>query len=206
MWIVLEFIHGGSLTEVLGPGIDFPEPCIAYVCRRLLSALAFLHGEMRLHRDIKSDNVLVDFNGTVKVADFGFAIGLSEEAQKRKSVVGTPFWMAPELVRGHEYDGKVDVWSLGITALEMADGEPPHLNELPLRALLLITTHPSPTLKRPEKWSPAFRDFLAKALSKECDARATAAELLQHDFVAKACSQAEFAKFASYILRARGKK
>ena len=206
MWIVLEFIHGGSLTEVLGPGIDFPESCIAYVCRRLLSALAFLHGEMRLHRDIKSDNVLVDFNGAVKVADFGFAIGLSEEAQKRKSVVGTPFWMAPELIRGVEYDGKVDVWSLGITALEMADGEPPHLHELPMRAMLLISTQPTPTLRKPERWSPEFRDFLALALHKNAEDRATAAALLQHDFISKACTQNEFAKFASHILRARGKK
>ena len=86
LWIVLEFIHGGSLTEVLGPSIDFPERFIAYVVKRLLSALAFLQGEMRLHRDIKSDNILVDFDGAVKVADFGFAIGLSEEASKRKSV------------------------------------------------------------------------------------------------------------------------
>ncbi len=125
---------------------------------------------------------------------------------KRKSVVGTPFWMAPELIRGQDYDGKVDVWSLGITALEMADGEPPHLTELPLRALLLITTSPPPTLKRPHAWSPPFNDFLERCLQPEPELRATAQELLGHPFLAHACSKEEFSVFASRILRARGKK
>ena len=95
---------------------------IAYVCRESLMALAFLHRQHRLHRDIKSDNILVNKEGVVKIADFGFAINLTEEHNKRRSVVGTPYWMAPELIRGLEYDAKVDVWSMGITALEMADG------------------------------------------------------------------------------------
>jgi serine/threonine protein kinase len=99
--------------------------------------------------------------------------------------------MAPELIRGQDYDGKVDVWSLGITALEMADGEPPHLNELPLRALLLITTSPPPTLKRPHAWSPAFNDFLERCLQPEPEKRATAQELLEHPFMQHACSQEE---------------
>jgi serine/threonine protein kinase len=133
LWIVLEYIHGGPLTEVLGPTINFPEPAIAYVCKQILMGLACLHRQHRLHRDIKSDNILADFNGAVKIADFGFAAGLTEEQDKRKSVVGTPYWMAPELIRGQEYDAKVDVWSTGITAIEMAEGEPPHLNEPPLR-------------------------------------------------------------------------
>ena len=179
LWIVLELVHGGSLTEVLGPTIDIPEPHIAYVMLHLLRGLAFLHAQHRLHRDIKSDNVLVDFNGAVKIADFGFAAGLSEEIAKRKSVVGTPFWMAPELIRGAEYDGKVDVWSLGITALELADGEPPHLKEQPLRALLLITTSGPPGLKNPEKWSAPFRHFLRSALEPEPSRRATSEELLK---------------------------
>ena len=160
LWIVLEFVHGGPLTEVLGPTIVVPEDKIAYVCKCMLQALAFLHRQHRLHRDIKSDNVLVGFNGAVKVADFGFAAGLSEEQDKRKSVVGTPYWMSPELIRGLEYDAKVDVWSLGITALEMAEGEPPHLHEPPLRALLLITTQGSPGLKKPEAATQRFKHFL----------------------------------------------
>jgi serine/threonine protein kinase len=204
--MVLEYIHGGTLTEVLGPSVPFPERCVAYVTRALLEGLAFLHDQKRLHRDIKSDNVLVDFDGRVKIADFGFAVGLSAELAKRKSVVGTPFWMAPELIRGQEYDGKVDVWSLGITALEMADGEPPHLNELPLRALFMITTNPPPRLKDAKKWTPAFVDFLERALELDPANRATAEELLRHPFIATACDKEEFSAFASHVLRARGKK
>ena len=138
LWIVLEFVHGGTLTEVLGPTIKIPEPCIAFVCREMLRGLAFLHRQHRLHRDIKSDNVLVGFDGAVKLADFGFAAGLTQEQDKRRSVVGTPYWMAPELIRGQEYDAKVDVWSLAVTALELAEGEPPHLHLPPLRVCVCL--------------------------------------------------------------------
>merc|ERR1711871_1012428 len=98
-------------------------------------ALAHMHRNHRLHRDIKRDNVLVDYAGNVKVADFGFAVGLTEEQKKRVSVVGTPYWMAPELIRSFPYDAKVDIWSTGITAIEMMEGEPPHMDEAPLKAL-----------------------------------------------------------------------
>jgi serine/threonine protein kinase len=162
--------------------------------------LAYLHRNHKLHRDIKSDNILVDFTGAVKIADFGFAVGLTEEQDKRRSVVGTPYWMAPELIRGLEYDAKVDVWSMGITALEMAEGEPPHLHEPPLRvsnvyplprcggtfsnvvadlvqALLLITTQSSPTLKA-DKWSAKFRHFLKCSLHMDPVKRASSEQLL----------------------------
>ena len=129
----MELMDQGCLTAILGPGIDIPEQYIAYVCKNVLSALSYLHRNNRLHRDIKSDNVLLYSKGEIKLADFGFAVGLTQEEDKRKSVVGTPFWMAPELIRGSAYDGKVDIWSLGITALEMADGEPPYYREPPLR-------------------------------------------------------------------------
>jgi p21-activated kinase 1 len=207
LWIVLEFVHGGTLTEVLGPTIAFPEPAVAFVCRQVLMGLAYLHRQHRLHRDIKSDNLLVGFSGDVKIADFGFAAGLTEEQDKRRSVVGTPYWMAPELIRGAEYDAKVDVWSLGITALEMAEGEPPHLHEPPLRALLLITTQPAPLLREgAERWSSKFRHFLKCALHVDAAKRASSEQLLMHPFLATACTKAEFAAFASGILRARGKR
>lgn len=160
----MELMKGGSLTDCLGVRVEFPEQCIAYVCKHMLMALAFMHRQHRMHRDIKSDNVLVDVNGVVKVADFGFAITLTQEETKRTSVVGTPYWMAPELIRGAEYDAKVDVWSLGITALEMAEGEPPLLHEAPLRALLLITINPAPTLRHPDRWSRSFAHFLSRCL------------------------------------------
>lgn len=203
---MLEYIHGGTLTEVLGPTIPIPEPAIAYVCKQMCMGLAYLHRQHRLHRDIKSDNVLVDFNGAVKIADFGFAAGLTEEQDKRKSVVGTPYWMAPELIRGLEYDAKVDVWSMGITAIEMADGEPPYLHEPPLRALLLITTQGTPTLRDPERWSQKLRHFLKCALQVDPAKRASAEQLLLHPFIQTACTQAEFSKFATHILVSRGKR
>ena len=171
-------MHGGTLTEVLGPTIDIPESHIAFVCKQMLLGLAFIHRQHRLHRDIKSDNILVDFNGAVKLADFGFAVGLTEEQDKRRSVVGTPYWMAPELIRGLEYDAKVDVWSLGITAIELAEGEPPHLHEAPLRALLLITTKPSPTLRNEAKWSARFKHFLKCSLHTDPAKRASSESLL----------------------------
>merc|ERR1712070_845056 len=125
----MEFMDGGALTEMVGKQKKWEEPMIAYVLQKMLMALAFLHRSHRLHRDIKSDNVLVDFNGDVKLADFGFAIGLTQEQDKRRSVVGTPYWMAPELIRGLPYDDKVDVWSTGITAIEMCEGEPPLMDK-----------------------------------------------------------------------------
>jgi serine/threonine protein kinase len=194
--IAMELMRGGSLTDCLGVNVDFPEPCMAYVCQCMLQGLAFMHREHRLHRDIKSDNVLCDLDGRVKLADFGFAIGLTQEEDKRTSVVGTPYWMAPELIRGQEYDAKVDVWSLGITLIEMAEGEPPLLHEPPLRALLLITINDPPTLNDPTgRWSQACHHFLSKCMEPDPERRSSAEQLLMHPFIASACSQEEYARF-----------
>lgn len=186
LWIVMELMSGGKLTDLL-LNTHFSEPEIACVCKYCLVALKFLHDGQRIHRDIKSDNVLLGADGTVKLADFGFCAELTSAADKRRSVVGTPYWMAPEVIRGVDYDTKVDIWSLGIMALEMADGEPPLLDLPPLRALFIIATQPPPTLREPEKWSSTFKDFLAAALAKSPQKRASADELLQHPFVQKAC-------------------
>ncbi|KAK8829935.1 hypothetical protein WA577_001326 [Blastocystis sp. JDR] len=203
LWIAMELMDAGCLTEILGPDIDFPETHIAYVCKNVLTALSYLHRNNKLHRDIKSDNVLMNTKGEIKLADFGFAVGLTQEENRRKSVVGTPFWMAPELIRGTAYDGSVDIWSLGITALEMADGEPPYYREPPLRALLMIHTSPSPTVHNPDKWSPEFLDFLKRCLELDPSKRGTADEMLKHPFVEKACTPAAFAQFALQILNER---
>lgn len=203
LWILLEFMEGGALTDCLGRNIKWKETHIAYVCREMLKGLAFMHRNHRLHRDIKSDNVLVDFNGRVKLADFGFAVGLTAEEDKRKSVVGTPYWMAPELIRGLEYDFKVDVWSLGITAIEMAEGEPPLIDEQPLRALLLITIQPSPTLQKQAQWSNAFNHFLKRCVMVRPEDRASCEQLLMHPFIKTSCEQAEFGEFAKKTLMAR---
>ncbi|CAN0213372.1 unnamed protein product, partial [Ectocarpus fasciculatus] len=203
--IAMDFMEGGSLTDTLGTTVDFKEMYIAYVCREILLALAFMHHQFRLHRDIKSDNVLVNLEGKVKLADFGFAAALTAEQDKRASVVGTPYWMAPEIIKGLEYDGKVDVWSMGITALEMAEGEPPLLHEPPLRALLLISINPSPRLKDPNKWSRGFIHFLASSLDVEVEKRYTADQLLQHPFIQTACSESEFSAHVRKMLAKKKK-
>ncbi|XP_004347438.1 p21-activated kinase [Capsaspora owczarzaki ATCC 30864] len=156
------------------------EPTIALICKELLSALVFLHGNNRIHRDIKSDNVLLGMDGTVKLGDFGYCAELTNNHAKRNSIVGTPYWMAPELIRREDYDQKVDIWSLGILCIEMAEGEPPFLDFPPLRALFLIAIHGSPTLKSPAQWSDAFKDLMRRATDVDASARASAQLLSQH--------------------------
>ncbi len=200
--IVMELVIGGSLTDCLDTSSPMPEKHIAYVCKKMLMALAFVHKQYRLHRDIKSDNVLIDMAGQVKVADFGFAINLTTEQSKRNSIVGTPYWMAPEIIREQAYDAKVDIWSLGITAIEMAEGEPPFLNEPPLRALLLITINPAPTLKdKSGRWTPAFSHFLSRCMDLKAEKRATAEQLLMHPFIKSASSEIEFGSYIQTKLK-----
>lgn len=197
LWVVLELMEGGDLTSLCGANKVWTEEAIAFVCREVLQALESLHSAHRLHRDIKSDNILFDYSGHVKIADFGFAAGLHAERKKHQSIVGTPYWMAPELIKSEEYDQKVDVWSTGITALEMADGQPPLIhNTQPLRALLLITVSPSPTLKKPKKWSDQFNHFLAVSLKKDSKERASSTSILMHPFLKKAMGMEEFGEFA----------
>lgn len=187
LWIVMELIEGGKLTDLIMK-TRFSEPEIAAVCFHTLNSLKYLHETKRIHRDIKSDNILLTKQGDIKLADFGFCTELKNDQDYRRSVVGTPYWMAPEVIRGVDYDYKVDIWSLAIMALEMAEGEPPHMELQPLRALFIIATQAPPTLQEPDKWSSAFKDFLAVSLTKNSSRRASASELLNHPFIKKACS------------------
>lgn len=141
-----------------------------------------------IHSCTRSDNILMTPSGVIKLADFGFTAELTPEKPKRRSVVGTPYWMAPEVVRGQNYDTATDIWSLGIMALEMANGEVPRLDMPPIRALFVISTEPPPSLTRPEDWSDVFKDFLDKCLRKDPSERTTSKELLKHPFISKACS------------------
>jgi serine/threonine protein kinase len=161
--------------------------------------------------------MLMATNGDVKIADFGYAAQLTVEKQKRQTIVGTPYWMAPELIRGQIYDTKVDIWSTGIMAMEMAEGEPPYMEFAPLRALFLITTKGVPPLRDEHKWSAEFRDFIAKSLAPEAKDRPDATTLLnvlpstllyfilffisceidcetKHPFLQKACEPAQIGK------------
>lgn len=186
LWILMELMTGGSLTNI-ATFCDCQEPHIAYFAREVLLALQYMHAQNKIHRDIKTDNVLLTNEGVVKLADFGYTAQLTNSGESRKSVVGTPYWMAPELIKGLPYSFGVDIWSLGIMCRELAEGEPPFVEAPPMKALFLIVSQGIPEISNKEERSPEFLDFLDLCLDTDPERRPTATELLQHPFLQMAC-------------------
>jgi len=196
LMIVMEYCDGGSVLDVMQvTDSALTEQQIASICFHMLKGLSYMHAHKILHRDIKAGNVLVTNDGKAKLADFGVSTKLLTTIQKHKTVVGSPYWMSPEVIVAQNgangYDNKADIWSLGITAIEMAEGRPPHYDINPLRVIFVIPNRTPPTLQKPELWSANFVDFVAKCLQKSATERPSADVLLQHPFITNAMSQSE---------------
>ncbi|KAI4314070.1 hypothetical protein L6164_027012 [Bauhinia variegata] len=186
LWIVMEYCGGGSVADLMNVTEEpLDEGQIAYICREALKGLEYLHSIFKVHRDIKGGNILLTEQGDVKLGDFGVAAQLTRTMSKRNTFIGTPHWMAPEVIQESRYDGKVDVWALGVSAIEMAEGLPPRSAVHPMRVLFMISIEPAPMLEDKEKWSLYFHDFVAKCLTKEPRLRPTACEMLKHKFLDK---------------------
>nr|XP_005906117.1 PREDICTED: misshapen-like kinase 1 isoform X2 [Bos mutus] len=189
LWLVMEFCGAGSVTDLVKntKGNALKEDCIAYICREILRGLAHLHAHKVIHRDIKGQNVLLTENGEVKLVDFGVSAQLDRTVGRRNTFIGTPYWMAPEVIACDEnpdatYDYRSDIWSLGITAIEMAEGAPPLCDMHPMRALFLIPRNPPPRLKS-KKWSKKFIDFIDTCLIKAYLSRPPTEQLLKFPFI-----------------------
>ena len=192
LYLLMELMNGGSLMPIATNCHDIiKESHVAYFAREILKGLRDLHKKNLIHRDIKTDNILLNMKGDVKIADLGYSAQLLTKDTKRQSIVGTPHWMAPELIQTLPYSFPVDVWGLGIVCRELVEGDPPYKNLPPMKAVYKIVTKGLPKLKNSDKYSDTFKDFLSKCLQKDPSKRATVKELLKHDFLTLACDKSE---------------
>ncbi|CAL8272212.1 unnamed protein product [Merluccius merluccius] len=182
LWVIMEYLQGGALTNIVSE-TRLSEEQIATVCEAVLQALAYLHSQGVIHRDIKSDSILLTLDGRIKLSDFGFCAQISKDIPKRKSLVGTPYWMAPEVISKSPYGTEVDVWSLGIMVVEMVDGEPPYFSETPVAAMKRLRDEHAPTVRNVSQISPVLKDFLDRMLTRDPMERASATDLLEHPFL-----------------------
>ncbi|XP_035825113.1 mitogen-activated protein kinase kinase kinase kinase 5 isoform X2 [Aplysia californica] len=188
LWIAMEYCGGGSMQDIYHVTGPLPEPTIAFVCRETLKGLNYLHRRGKMHRDIKGANILVTDEGDIKLADFGVSAQITATMCKRKSFIGTPYWMAPEVAaveRKGGYNQQCDIWAVGITAIEFAELQPPMFDLHPMRALFLMSKSgfKPPQLKDKNKWSPVFQHFIKVALTKNPKKRPPADKLVDHPFL-----------------------
>ncbi|KAM9663644.1 myosin-IIIb [Trichechus inunguis] len=192
LWLVLELCNGGSVTELvkglLKCGQQLDEAVISYILYGALMGLQHLHNNRIIHRDVKGNNILLTTEGGVKLVDFGVSAQLTSTRLRRNTSVGTPFWMAPEVIACEQqydssYDARCDVWSLGITAIELGDGDPPLFDMHPVKTLFKIPRNPPPTLLHPEDWCEEFNHFISQCLIKDFEKRPSVTHLLDHPFI-----------------------
>ena len=192
LWLVMELCTGGSVTDlakaILKANQRIDETIVAFILRETLKALHHLHSNNVVHRDVKGHNILITGDGNVKLIDFGVSAYLNPNNGRRNTSVGTPFFMAPEVIAcerqmDYDYDTRADVWSTGITAIEIAEGEPPLADMHPMRALVYIPRNPPPCLRHSQDWSSEFNDFIRQCLIKDFEARPTVAQMLLHPFI-----------------------
>lgn len=184
LWISMEYCAGGSVKDIVRlRGKPFDEAVIAALMFSALKGLVYLHKHKMIHRDVKADNILLDDDGRAKIADFGVSAKLLSTYASKNTFIGTPFWMSPEILHKHAYTAKTDIWSLGITAIELAEGEPPYANSYPWLAMEKIKKHPPRGLSEPGRWSQEFNDFLRLCLTLDPDERPTSEDLLEDNFI-----------------------
>jgi len=200
LWIVMEYC-AASLSDLMTIcQITLTEEQIAVVMKQSLNGLSYLHSAKKIHRDIKAGNILLTAQGDCKLADFGVSAELVHTLSKRQTLIGTPYWMAPEVLQQNKYDQKADIWSLAITAIELAEGTPPHSEIHHLRAIFVIPKSDPPTLKDKTKWSKDFNDFLKICLVKDPEKRPDASTLFEHPFVSKSKSRSVIAELVKLCL------